>query len=164
MSLNALPSEIISLISGHIHSMTDLFRFLRANHKLYNVLIGEFFKKNIKSDGGSVLVWYASHGNEKGVQCMLAAGADVNVRSHGREQSTGLLEAISHNHTRIVQLLLENGASPDIADLRSRRPLKLATSGRSDIAITKMLLHHGAKVNSVAFDKLSPPLESIRSN
>lgn len=71
---------------------------------------------------------------------MLAAGADVNVRSLNREQTTGLLEAIIHNHTHIVRLLLENGVSPDVADLRSRRLLILATSRRSDIAITRMLL------------------------
>lgn len=109
-------------------------------------------------------MWYASHGNEKGVLYILAAGADVDVRSLGPEQSTGLLEVIRHNHTRIVQLLLEDGASPDVADLRSRRLLRLATSGRNDITITNMLLHHRAKGNSVAFDMRSPLLESIRSN
>jgi ankyrin repeat protein len=71
---------------------------------------------------------------------MIAAGADVNVRSVSREQTTGLLEAIIHNHTYIIRFLLENGASPDVADLRSRRLLTLVTSGRSDIAITRMLL------------------------
>jgi ankyrin repeat protein len=74
------------------------------------------------------------------------------------------LEAIIHNYTYIVRLLLENGASLDLADLRSRRALILATGGRSDIDITRMLLQHGAKANSIAFDKRSPLLESIRSN
>lgn len=164
MSLDALPPEIISYISGYVYSTTDLFCFLRANRKLYNILISKLYQKNVRANRGSALVWFASHRNEKGVQYILAAGADVNVRSLSREQLTGLLEAISHNHIRIIQLLLENGASPDIADLRSRRPLTLATSRRSDIAITNILLHYRRKVNSAAFDKRSPLLESIRSN
>lgn len=42
--------------------------------------------------------------------------------------------------------------------------MTLATSGRSDIEITKMLLQHGAKANAIAFDKRSPMQESVRSN
>ena len=40
----------------------------------------------------------------------------------------------------------------------------LATKGRSDVAITKLLLEHGAMVDPVVFDKHAPLLEAIRSN
>ncbi|THC88226.1 hypothetical protein EYZ11_012330 [Aspergillus tanneri] len=131
---------------------------------LYNFLISELYQRNIKSDGGSALVWYAIHGDEHGVRHMLAAGADVNLRSPNETQSTALLEAVIHKHTRVVELLLENGALPDAADLRARRPLVLATAERSDVTITELLLSYGARVNSVVFDKRAPLMEAIRSN
>ena len=164
MPFYLLPPEIISLIADHLVSLKDLFSFLQTNHKLYNLLIRELYGRNVISDGGSALVWYANHGDELGVRAMLAAGADVNLRPTNPAQSTALLEAVTQKHTRVVQLLLENGASPDTADLRARRPLALATIGRSDVAITKLLLGYGAKVDSVSFEKRAPLMEAIRSN
>ncbi|KAJ6163912.1 hypothetical protein N7497_003891 [Penicillium chrysogenum] len=95
---------------------------------------------------------------------MLRAGANVNLRSPDRAQSTALLEAVSTKRTSVLQILLENGALPDMADARSRRPLVLATKGRNDVAITKLLLEHGAVANSVVLDKHAPLLEAVRSN
>lgn len=85
-------------------------------------------------------MWYASYRNKKGVQRIIAASVDVNVRLVSHEQIIGLLEAIIHNYTYIVRFLQENRASLDIANLRSRRLLILVTSGRSNIAITRMPL------------------------
>lgn len=95
---------------------------------------------------------------------MLAAGGNINIREPKQAQSTALMEAVRHNHTAIVKVLLENGALPDVADLHSRRPLTLSTSARSDVAITKLLLEYGANINLVAFDKRAPLVEAIRSN
>lgn len=95
---------------------------------------------------------------------MLRAGANLNLRSPNRAQSTALLEAVNNKHISVVQILLESGALPDVADARSRRPLVLATKGRSDVAITKLLLEHGAMADAVVFDKHAPLLEAVRSN
>ncbi|OGE46567.1 hypothetical protein PENARI_c187G02191 [Penicillium arizonense] len=164
MSLLSLPSEMNLLISSHLNSPKNLLSFLRTSQKFYHLLINELYQHNIRSDGGSALLWYASRGDELGVRNMLRAGANVNLRSPNRAQSTALLEAVSTKHTSVVQALLENGALPDVADARSRRPLVLATNGRSDVAITKLLLEHGAIANSVAFDKYAPLREAVRSN
>ena len=164
MSLLSLPPEIILLISSNLDSPKDLLSFLRTSQKFYHLLINELYQHNIRLDGGSALLWYASRGDELGVRNMLRAGADVNIRSPTRAQSTALLEAVSTKHTNVVQALLENGALPDVADARSRRPLVLATNGRSDVAITKLLLDHGAIASSVAFDKHAPLREAVRSN
>lgn len=158
MPLEACPSEILLLIASCFTSIKDLFSLIRTNRKLYNVLIAALYKKNIKSDGGSAIVWYVKHGNEVGVRKMLAAGANV------QSQPTALLDAVEHKNICIVQILLEHGALPDASDLRSKRPLTLATRGRSDVAITKLLLDYGASVNSVPLDKNSPLLEAVRSN
>jgi ankyrin repeat protein len=160
-----MPPEIILLIAGHLVSPKDIFSFLRVSKKFYGLLLVELYQKNVTLDGGSALLWYAIHGNEVGIQNMLAAGADVNLRPPNWEaQSTALLEAVIHKHTNVVQLLLENGALADAADLRSRRPLALATVGRSDLAITKLLLDYGAMVDAVSFDKRPPLMEAILSN
>ncbi|CEJ62905.1 hypothetical protein PMG11_11390 [Penicillium brasilianum] len=164
MPLDSFPPEIISIIGNHIASINDLFNFLRSNRRLYNVLINSLYRRNTKSDGGSALVWYASQGNETGIRSMLAAGGNINIREPKQAQSTALMEAVRHNHTAIVKVLLENGALPDAADLHSRRPLTLSTSARSDVAITKLLLEYGANINLVAFDKRAPLVEAIRSN
>lgn len=75
-----------------------------------------------------------------------------------------LLQAVATKHTRVVQILLENGALPDAADAQSMRPLALAIDGRSDTAITKLLLEYGAMANLVTFDKHTPLLRAVRSN
>ncbi|KAJ5642284.1 hypothetical protein N7490_006284 [Penicillium lividum] len=164
MSLHTSPTEIISLVADQLGSIKDLYNFLQAERKLYSLLIGKLYQRNVKYDGGSALVWYARHGNEDGVRKMLAAGANVNLREPSLEQSTALLESVRNNHIHVVEVLLKNGALPNTADLRSRRPLILATTGRSDVAITKLLLDHGSTANSVAFDNRPPLLEAIRSN
>ncbi|KGO51226.1 hypothetical protein PEX2_032600 [Penicillium expansum] len=164
MCLLSFPPEITLLIASHLDSPKDLFRFIQVSQKLFNLLINELYHRNVCSDGGSALLWYASRGDELGVRNMLQAGANVNLRPQNRSQSTALLEAVTTKQTRIVQILLDNGALPDAADARSRRPLALATNGRSDAIITKLLLEHGARANSVAFDKHPPLLEAVRSN
>lgn len=145
-------------------STEDLLSLIRVNKKLYSFLIDELYRNNVKTDGGSALVWYARRGNEHGVLKMLAAGAEVDFRPPSREQPSALLEAVRYNNIGVVQLLLQRGALSDSADLCSRRSLTLSTSGRGDVAITKLLLDYGASVNSVAFDKRPPLLEAIRSN
>ncbi|CAI7594375.1 unnamed protein product [Penicillium palitans] len=164
MSLSSLPPELTLLISSHLNAPKDLSSFLRTSQKFYHLLTNELYQNNVRSDGGSALLWYASRGDEVGVRNMLRAGANVNLRSPDRAQSTALLEAVSTNRTSVVQILLENGALPDMADARSRRPLVLATKGRSDVAITKLLLEYGAVANSVVLDKHAPLLEAVRSN
>ncbi|KAJ5198757.1 uncharacterized protein N7498_007874 [Penicillium cinerascens] len=164
MSLVSIPTEIIMLITSNLESSKDIFSLLRASCKLYSLLISELYERNVKSEGGSALVWYARNGYRLGVRNMLTAGANPNLRDSSRAQSTPLLEAIRYNHVEIVQILLKNRALPNAANLYSERPLTLATRGRSDTFITELLIDHGAAVNSVAFDKRAPLVEAIRSN
>ncbi|KAJ5720252.1 uncharacterized protein N7483_008186 [Penicillium malachiteum] len=163
MCFDSLPTEILFLIGSQLQTINDLFNLSRANRMLFNLFVNELYKANVRCDGGSALVWYSSQGNEPCVKRMLAAGADVNVRSPRQHQSTALLEAVSRNHKTLVQILLEKGAAPDASDIRSRRPLTVAVGGRSDLAITQLLLDHGAKAD-VASEKRPPLLEAVRGN
>lgn len=164
MSLLSLPPEMILLIPSHLNSPKDLLSFLRTSQRFYHLLINELYQHNIRSDGGSALLWYASRGDEFGVRNMLCAGANVNIRSPNCAESIALLEAVSTKHTSVVQALLDSGALPDVVNARCRRPLVLATNGRSDVAIIKLLLEHGAIANSVTFDKHAPLREAVRSH
>ena len=148
MCLLSVPLEITFLIANNLDSSKDLFSFLRASGLLYNLLINEAYRKNVRLDGGSALLWYVRRRDELGVRNLLRVGANINLRSLNRAQSTALLEAIAGRHTNVIQILLENGVLLDAVDARSRRPLAIAINGRSNMAITKLLLDHGARVNS----------------
>jgi ankyrin repeat protein len=95
---------------------------------------------------------------------MLRAGANVNLRSPNRAQLTTLLEAVNNKYISVVQILFENGALPDVTDATLEDPGFLATKGRSDVAIAKLLLEHGAMANAFVFDKHASLLEPVRSN
>ena len=74
---------------------------------------------------------------------MIIARADVNeIDSHKR---TPLLKAARHNSQNdILQLLLNNGARPDIADSDGNTPLHFAAMrGTQDVA--KFLMNLGAQ-------------------
>ena len=160
MSFNILPPEMLILIADQLET-NNLFNLLRANRMLYSLLIESLYKANVRSDGGSAIVWYSCRGNEAGVRRMVAAGADVNHRPLSQDQSTALLEAVQHNHTNVVQTLLKRGAWPDAANLRCMRPLTVAANRHGDIAIVQLLLDHGAKADIIASDKRAPLLEAI---
>ena len=107
MSFVCFPTEIIMLITSYLESLKDIFSLLQANCKLYKLLISELYKRNVNYEGGSALVWYARHGYRLGVQNILTAGVNPNLRDSSRAQSTPLLEAIRYNYVKIVQILLE---------------------------------------------------------
>lgn len=72
MSLISVPPEVILLISRHLGSPKDHLSFLQASRNFHHLLLRDLYRKNVKDNGGSALVWYASHGREDGVRNMLA--------------------------------------------------------------------------------------------
>ncbi|KAK9847321.1 hypothetical protein MYU51_019595 [Penicillium brevicompactum] len=121
MSLLSLELELALLISSHLNSPKDLLSLLRTSQKFYHLLTNELYQNNLRSDGGSALLWYASRGDELGVRNMLRAGANVNVRSSNLAQSTALLGAVNNKH--ITKLLLEHGAMADAVVFDKHAPL-----------------------------------------
>ncbi|XP_037541609.1 ankyrin repeat and SOCS box protein 2 [Nematolebias whitei] len=96
--------------------------------------------------------WLAVHqaawfGQEACLRMLLIAqpGMTNKRTSHGE---TPLLVAVSGVHQRCVQLLLENGADPDIPNHEKETPLYKACE-RSNPAIVAALLNHGAEVNTI---------------
>ena len=88
------------------------------------------------------------HGDERAVRHMLSEGADVHAL-HGEDGATVLFAACKNGLGGMVQLLLDNGANPDVGMKRGMTPLAaVADSGRVDLA--KLLLNGGADVNKAA--------------
>ncbi|MFI5334808.1 MAG: ankyrin repeat domain-containing protein [Chlamydiales bacterium] len=86
--------------------------------------------------------------DENWVEFLLENGADVNVIA--TDGSTALSRACADNNTRIVQLLLEQGARPNqgVYNFKGKElpPLHLACK-HNNFEITKMLIEAGADVH-----------------
>ena len=160
---SSLPPEVILLVADQLYSPADLLNYIRTNRAHCDLLIRRLYQLNVRSDGGSALVWFASRGLERGVRGMLAAGASVNVRGRSRSQSTALIEAITYKNTNMVRFLLESGAIPDAVYCSHRRPLIQALRGSCDATIPQLLLEYGANANQAERDQHAPLLEAVRS-
>jgi hypothetical protein len=47
MSLLALPNELLLLIAEHVQTEKKLYFFLRANRRLYNLLLEYLYQHNV---------------------------------------------------------------------------------------------------------------------
>jgi ankyrin repeat protein len=82
-------------------------------------------------DGANTALWFAAQGPwPKGVdlaRLLIAAGADVNKPcEHGR---TARHMAAAWGHADVVQLLMENGANPQLVDEEGLTPPMVARNG-----------------------------------
>eukprot|EP00898_Chlorokybus_atmophyticus_P007254 jgi/Chlat1/752/Chrsp104S01223 len=89
----------------------------------------------------------AKRGDSKAVLELLNEGVDVNVVDTVT-QRTALHEAVACVHYAVAQLLLENGANPDIGHRKEGPPLLHAASWGNH-KLVELLLQHGADVNAV---------------
>ena len=62
------------------------------------------------------------------------------------QSQTPLSRAAEKGNTRVVELLLENGAQPDFKDENKRTPLSRAIEG-GNVGVVEALLAQGAKVD-----------------
>lgn len=84
----------------------------------------------------------ASEGDYDKVKYFLDSGIDVNVRKSGW---TALHWAVIKSHVKIVKLLLENGADPNVKSYAETTPLILARFAKDGVEIAKLLRKYGAK-------------------
>ena len=83
------------------------------------------------------------------VRMLLDEHADVNIS--GILGPTALRQASGGGYEEIVKILLKEGADANIADQRGERPLPLAAaapSSKVNVGTVKLLLEHGADVNT----------------
>ena len=87
----------------------------------------------------------ADRGDAGAVERLLAAGADVDARTHGSE--TALMRAAARGHAPLVRLLLTRGADPNLRRRDGWTALMLAAFfGHADTA--RELLRRGADIEA----------------
>jgi len=111
-------------------------------------------------DGYTPLGLAAYFGHEEAAACLLAAGADVNLKSKdGKLDNTALHAAIAGNHIHIVRLLLNAGADIDAQCEGVRRrgftPLH-AAAYFNRLEIAKLLIERGADPRIANGESLTP--------
>jgi ankyrin repeat protein len=98
-----------------------------------------------------LLIAAAYDGTTEAARLLIEKGADVNARDSGG--MTVLEQAAGSNHIELVRLLLAKGATVNTADDGGFTPLmQAAGSGDRNAPLVKLLLEHGASVNSKTGD------------
>jgi hypothetical protein len=107
--------------------------------------------------GRSALDWAVSYRYLDKVRLLLSHGANPNVLEQTRSDSEGhaitpLIGAVRHDSNReLVELLLDSGADPNLADGTEMTPLMCAASaGATEVA--KLLVTRGADVHRTTDD------------
>ena len=97
------------------------------------------------------------------VERRLETGADINFRATGRARYPGrtpLYEAVTINNSRIVKVLLDHGADPDIPDAKGKTPLLQASYAEAQPKIVRLLLEAGADP-TISNNKGDSPLSLV---
>ena len=107
-------------------------------------------------DSGRGLFTATTFGNYTAVRLLLEYGADLEWKNWW--DRTALCESVIARWPRICQILLYKGADHGTGDWESKRPLTWAVEKR-DLEITRMLLRHGAGVDTEDHgDTINKPL------
>ena len=98
-------------------------------------------------DGFHPLGLAAFFGNKATVEALLEAGADVNQQSRESMRVSALQSAAAARRPDIAEMLLANGASPNLQGEGGFTAMhEAALTGQLDLA--KMLVDHGADLNA----------------
>lgn len=145
--------ELIALLmSGEYNVNSGCFDLVRPLHEAclhghlecVQTLLGFDAQINIRNiDGATPLCDACANGNLEIVRLLLEHGALVNPPLL---LSSPLHEAVMRNHYKCVELLLAQGANPDVSDCHYGTPLH-AAAGRGNYQSAALLLTSGADVN-----------------
>ena len=86
------------------------------------------------------------------IKLLLDYGADINKQKNGR---TRLHWAAFFGHKKVVQLLLERGADPNMASGHGETPLHNCAQ-RGHLDVVKLLLDRGGGINSMRINGVTP--------
>lgn len=129
-----------------------------GNDKVVELLIERGAKVDAKDKRGTTVLYCAASATKDSkevVELLLAAGADINVKSTEEpEEGFGLLHAaIKNSNPRVVELLIAKGLDINAETAHGRTPLELARdmtrlgseAKKKRKVIVEILLKHGAK-------------------
>jgi len=107
----------------------------------------------------SQIVYSAYHGDIPKINYLVAMGGNVNATFSSRRISA-LEEAAQQPNPEMLNVLLEKGANPNLADSYGMTPL-IAAINRNQLQNIKVLIDHGANVN-LADKRGETPLAAAR--
>jgi ankyrin repeat protein len=125
-------------------------------HQITHQLARDPSLVNAYSDNGFQPLGLACFfGHYQTAEYLIKAGALVNSPSRNELNATPLHSAVAASHTRIVKLLLNNDADPNVREQGGYTPLHAAAqNGHSDII--RILLFNGANLNILSQDGKLP--------
>ncbi|MBI3650783.1 MAG: ankyrin repeat domain-containing protein [Acidobacteria bacterium] len=103
----------------------------------------------------------ASNGNARQVRELLEQGSDVEAKDPAGW--TPLMRAAQSHHTTVIQILLDNGANPNVSeDIRGMNALLLAVESKN-LSSALVLLNHNANVNTPNRGGYTPLMLAVQS-
>lgn len=101
---------------------------------------------NLRNDAGQTLLHYAaSRSKYLSVMMLLEGGADPDLKG-GMDKWTALHYAAFHDNAKIIELLSQYSASPDVPDMHRQTPLHVAAEEGSPKA-ARALIKMGADLS-----------------
>jgi len=147
------PKDIRQLIlkKSYLEKHAKEFLKINTNHKFdvnkfYSYIIDRSVEDTLMETAsiGFPLHDAAFAGRQDLIEQFLAKGKSINEQAGNGW--TPLLAAVAQGHPKIVKLMLERGANPDIANLQKITPLMYAAR-YGNLEIAKMLLDFGATLD-----------------
>lgn len=107
------------------------------------------------SDGFQPLGLACFFGQDETAQYLVRAGAAINSPSRNPLNVAPIQSAAAAGHTKIVIILLENGADPNVREQGGYTPLHAAAQN-GDLDMISVLLNHGADLKIASQDGKLP--------
>lgn len=95
------------------------------------------------SDGFAPVALAAFFGHPEVVQALIEAGADLNAQARNPMKVAAIHAAVSARNAGIVEMLLHNGADPNLQQQEGLTPLRAAVESK-DEGIAALLRKYGA--------------------
>lgn len=131
---------------------TALFHALGNPQMVEKLLLKGADVNVIDKTGMTAIHWAIRKQSEEDIRQLLQYGARVNVRNH--EADTPLLMAVRSGFG-VVDLLLMNGANPNLADQIGESPLHLAAM-QDNLSAAQSLITAGADVTALSMQGWTP--------
>lgn len=126
--------------------LNNIIRLLARDPQLVNAYA---------EDGFQPLGLASFFGHFEAVEYLVKAGAPINSPSHNGLKAAPIQSAAAAGHAKIVKLLLENRADPNVREQGGYTPLHAAAQN-GDEAMIRTLLYGGADLNVKSNDGKTP--------